>query len=113
MISNLVYEKNVKRRRNIRYIFSCRKHHKGQRLYTGNRTDPAEKLFLNLFFVGILKFNDENSRIRIQDPDSDPGSGSESGSTSHRHGSADPDPHQNVMNPEHCCPVSTVKKQTW
>jgi hypothetical protein len=26
----------------------------------------------NLFFVGILKVYDENSRIRIQDPDPDP-----------------------------------------
>ena len=26
----------------------------------------------NLFFAGILKVNDENSRIRIQDPDPDP-----------------------------------------
>jgi hypothetical protein len=36
----------------------------------------------NCFFVGILKVNDEKSRIRIQDPD--------------------PDPLQNVMDPEHC-----------
>jgi hypothetical protein len=50
-----------------------------------------------LFFVGILKVNDEKSRIRIQDPD--PGSGS----ISQRHGSADPDPDplQNIMDPEH------------
>ncbi len=47
----------------------------------------------NLFFVGILKVNYENSRIR----DPDPGSGS----ISQRHGSTDPDPHQNVMDPEH------------
>jgi hypothetical protein len=26
----------------------------------------------NLFFAGILKVNDENSRFRIQDPDPDP-----------------------------------------
>ncbi len=26
----------------------------------------------NLFFAGILKVNEENSRIRIQDPDPDP-----------------------------------------
>jgi hypothetical protein len=26
----------------------------------------------NLFLAGILKVNDENSRIRIQDPDPDP-----------------------------------------
>ncbi len=26
----------------------------------------------NLYFAGILKVNDENSRIRIQDPDPDP-----------------------------------------
>jgi hypothetical protein len=46
--------------------------------------------------AGILKVNDENSRIRIQDldPNPDPGSGSESrsGSMSQRHGSADPNP---------------------
>jgi hypothetical protein len=40
----------------------------------------------NLVFVGILKVNDENSRIRIRD---------------RIHGSADPDPHQNVMVPQH------------
>jgi hypothetical protein len=55
----------------------------------------------NLFFVGILKVNDE----RKQDPDPGSGSesGSESGSISQRHGSADPDPDslQNVMDPEH------------
>jgi hypothetical protein len=44
-----------------------------------------------MFFVCILKVNDENS-------------GSESGSISQRHGSADPepDPHQNVMDQQHC-----------
>jgi hypothetical protein len=26
----------------------------------------------NLFFAGILKVNDKNSRVRIQDPDPDP-----------------------------------------
>jgi hypothetical protein len=46
-----------------------------------------------LVFAGILKVNDENSRIRIQDPD--PGSGS--GSISQRHGSADPDPDPHQM----------------
>ncbi len=44
--------------------------------------------FLNLFFVGVLKVNDEIV-----------GFGSESGSISQRHGSADPDPHQNVTYP--------------
>jgi hypothetical protein len=41
----------------------------------------------NKFFAGILKVNDENSRIRSQ-----------------RHESADPDPDppQNVMDPQHC-----------
>ncbi len=29
-------------------------------------------LLKNYFFAGILKFNDENSWIRIQDPDPDP-----------------------------------------
>jgi hypothetical protein len=53
--------------------------------------------FKNYFFVGILKDNDENSRIRIQDPDPDPDldpseawirvSGSGSGSTPKCHGS--------------------------
>ncbi len=28
-----------------------------------------QNIFLNYLFVGILKVNDENSRIRIQDPD--------------------------------------------
>jgi hypothetical protein len=45
-----------------------------------------------LVFAGILKVNDENSKIRIQDPDPDPlGRG------------MDPriHPHQNVMDPEH------------
>jgi hypothetical protein len=53
-----------------------------------------------LFFVGILKVNDEKSRIRIQDPHP----GSRSGSISQKQGSADPDPVplQNVMDPEHC-----------
>ncbi len=46
-----------------------------------------------LFFAGISKVNDENSRIW----DPDPGSGS----ISQRHGSADPDPLQNVMDPQH------------
>ncbi len=31
------------------------------------------------------------------------GSGSESGSISQRYGSPDPDPHQNDMDPQHCC----------
>jgi hypothetical protein len=50
----------------------------------------------NYFFAGILKVNDENSRIRIPDPDPDP--------HSQRHGSADPDPDppQNVMDPDTC-----------
>ncbi len=47
----------------------------------------------NWFVVGILKVNDENSKIWIQDPDPNP--------DPRRHGSADPDPHQNVMDPEH------------
>ncbi len=45
-----------------------------------------------VFFAGIFKVNDENSRIRIQDQDPGSGPGSESGSISQRHGSADPDP---------------------
>ncbi len=50
----------------------------------------SRKTFLNCFFVGVLKVNNENR-----------GSGSESGSISQRHGYADPDPHQKVMDPEH------------
>ena len=53
----------------------------------------------NKFFVGILKVNEENSRIRIRIPASESGSGS----ICQRHGSADPDPdpHQNAMDPQH------------
>ncbi len=47
------------------------------------------------FFVGLLKVNDKKAG---------------SGSTSQRHGSADPDPHQNVMDPEHCCVVKDVNR---
>jgi hypothetical protein len=46
-----------------------------------------------LFFVAILKVNDENSRIRIQIRIWI--------HFSQRHGSADPEPHQNVLDPEH------------
>ncbi len=45
----------------------------------------------NLYFAGILKVNDENSKI--QDPDPDP---------LVRGMDPDPDLHQNVMDPEHC-----------
>jgi hypothetical protein len=45
----------------------------------------SRKTFFKFFFVGLLKVNDENRRIRIR--------------ISQRHGSADPDPHQNVMDP--------------
>ncbi len=38
-----------------------------------------------LFFVDVLKVNDENSRIRIRIP------------ISQRYGSADPDPYRNFM----------------
>ncbi len=46
-----------------------------------SKSNKQKKLCLkkNLFFAGILKVNDENSRIRIQDPD----------------------PPQNVMDPQH------------
>jgi hypothetical protein len=47
-----------------------------------------------LFFPGILKVNDENSRIRIQDPDPNPDLSEAV--------DPDPDPHQNVMDPERC-----------
>jgi hypothetical protein len=62
-----------------------------------SKSNKQKKLCYKLFFAGILKVNDESSRIRIQDP------GSGSGSTSQRHGSADPDPDppQNFMDPEH------------
>jgi hypothetical protein len=46
-----------------------------------------KNFFLNSF-VGILKVNDENRRIRIR-------------IRSQRHGSADPDPRQNGMDPQH------------
>jgi hypothetical protein len=49
----------------------------------------------NYFFAGILKVNDENSRIRIQDPDPNPDP------LVKRHRYADPDPPQNVMDPQH------------
>jgi hypothetical protein len=40
---------------------------------TSKSTVISEKIVLkNYFFAGILKVNDENSRIRIQDPDPDP-----------------------------------------
>ncbi len=63
----------------------------------------------NYFFAGILKVNDENSRIRIKDPgsgsriqDPDPGSRSriqiqDPDPVVKRHRYADPDPTQNVM----------------
>ncbi len=49
--------------------------------------------FLNLFFVGILKINDELKG---------------SGSISQRRGSPDPDPHQNVMDPQYWHNVSAT-----
>ncbi len=36
-----------------------------------SKSNKQENFFKNLFFVGILKVYDENSRIRIQDPDPD------------------------------------------
>ncbi len=47
----------------------------------------------NLYFAGILKVNDENSRIQDLDPDLDPDPLVRG---------MDPDPPQNVMNPQHC-----------
>jgi hypothetical protein len=66
-----------------------------------SKSNKQKNCVKNLFIAGMLKANDENSRIRIQDPDPDPGSGS--GSISQRYGSEDPDPDppQNVMDPEH------------
>jgi hypothetical protein len=54
-----------------------------------------------MFFVGILKVNDENSRIRIR---------VRIRIYSQRHGSADPDPdpYQNVMDPQHCSTLSKI-----
>jgi hypothetical protein len=61
-----------------------------------SKSNKQKKKYFNLFFVGLLKVNDETENrriwIRIQDPDPN----------SQRHGSADPDPHQNVMDPQHC-----------
>ncbi len=51
--------------------------------------------FYIIFFVGNLKVNDENSRIRIQDP------------------GPDPDPHQNVMDPQHCLAWTLKKIHSW
>jgi hypothetical protein len=44
----------------------------------------STKFFKISFFVGVLKVNDKNSRIRIQIHQSE-------------HGSADPHPYQNVI----------------
>ncbi len=45
-----------------------------------SKSNKQKNFFKNLFYVGVLKVNDENSQ---------------------RHRSADPDPHQNVMDPQH------------
>ncbi len=37
-----------------------------------SKSKKQKIVFFYLFFVGILKVNNENSRIRIQDPDPDP-----------------------------------------
>ncbi len=77
-----------------------------------SKSIKQKNFFLNQFFVGLLKVNDENRWIRIrtrtrihQSEAWICGSGSESGpgSISHRYGSTDPDPdaHQNVMDPQH------------
>ena len=58
-------------------------------VYVPSKSNKQKIVLKNLFFAGILKVNDENSRIRIQDPD------------------ADPDPPQNVMDPQHCLKLST------
>ena len=57
-----------------------------------SKSNKQKNLFhkISVNNVGILKVNDENSRIRIQDPDPDP-----------LVRSMDPDPPQNVMDPEH------------
>ncbi len=47
-----------------------------------SKSYKQKNLIKKLVFFGVLKVNDENSRIR-------------------RRGSVDPDPHQNVMDPQH------------
>ncbi len=61
-----------------------------------SKSNRQKNCIKNLFFVGLLKVNDETR-----------GSGSTSGfgSICQRHVSPDPDPHQNVMDPEHCSGV--------
>ncbi len=49
------------------------------------------------FFVGVLKVNDENSRVRIR-------------SQMHRSEDPDPYPHQNVMDPQHCLEAGNSKQ---
>jgi hypothetical protein len=50
----------------------------------------------NLFSVGILKVNDENSRIRSESGPTDP--------------DPVPDPHKNVMDPRHWPQGNTVRE---
>jgi hypothetical protein len=49
-----------------------------------SKSNNQKNCVKNYFFAGILKVNDENSRIRIR-----------------IHFSEDPDPPQNFMDPEH------------
>ncbi len=57
-----------------------------------SKSNKQKNFFLNLFCVGNLMVNGENSRIRIR---------IRIWIISQRHGSVDPDPHQNVMEPQH------------
>ncbi len=41
-------------------------------MYLQKVGNKQKKLLKNKFFDGILKVNDENSKIRIRDPDPDP-----------------------------------------
>jgi hypothetical protein len=51
-----------------------------------SKSNKQKKFSFKMFFVGILKVNDEIAGSR---------------SISQRHGSVDPDPHQNDMDPQH------------
>jgi hypothetical protein len=53
-----------------------------------------KNFFLNYFFVGVLKGNDERKQ---QGPDPNP----DLLSQKHEPADPDPDPHQNVMDPQH------------
>jgi hypothetical protein len=56
---------------------------------SGSFYHHAKIVLKNYFFAGILKVNDENSRIR----------------------NPDPDPPQNAMDPQHCCKPMYIVQQ--